>query len=84
MEDKNNTTIYIGNITSNITEKEIYECFLTFGEINQIKLKQNKEGKKNYAFIKYEEEDDAKQAILNMNQTEFYGNYIYVSYQRMK
>jgi len=54
-----NTTVYIGNLTPDVTETLLHSFFDDYGEIDEVRMQKEK----GYAFIKYKSHDDAARAI---------------------
>jgi RNA recognition motif-containing protein len=61
--DPNNTTVFIGGLSSPVTEEELYRYFNSFGEIQYVKIPQGK----GCGFIQYISRSSAEQAIERMN-----------------
>lgn len=59
-------SLFVGNLFINIKENELKEVFGRYG-CCQVDLK------KKYAFIDFDDADDAKQAILNLHNTNLLG-----------
>jgi len=55
------TTVYIGNISPETTERQIKEVFEDFGGIEEIRVN----APKGYAFVKFHDHRSAGEAILN-------------------
>lgn len=82
-------SIYIGGLGSDITREAVHAAFITFGHILSIDLpsphySSKSAGNKGYAFVEYEEAQDAHDAIDNMHLSELYGNLIKVNLARNK
>lgn len=73
-------SIYIGNLSYKVTQEQIHDLFAQFGDVISIKVISDKQtGKlKGYAFVEMEDEN-AKNAIANLNQTSFLGRTIKVN-----
>ncbi|BFU19113.1 peptidyl-prolyl cis-trans isomerase E, putative [Entamoeba histolytica HM-1:IMSS-B] len=77
--------IYVSGLGDFVDEQLLYEVFLPFGEITDIQLpKDNGKLNKGYGFVVFEDEEDASQAILNMNKAELFGKTLTVSSSRNK
>ena len=74
------TNVYIKNINMKVTEKELKEKFSAFGKITSsvIMYDENKNSK-GFGFINFETPEGAKNAVEKMNETEFFGNRLYVA-----
>lgn len=68
---KNPRMIFIGNLDESITESVIYENFIPFGDIKVIDVPKDPISyqSRGFAFVEYEEEDDAKHAIFNKHNS---------------
>ncbi|KAJ7980775.1 Polyadenylate-binding protein [Quillaja saponaria] len=60
--DMNNTTIYVGNLDPNVTEEELKQTFLQFGEIVSVKVHVGK----GCGFIQFGARASAEEAIQRM------------------
>nr|GMD73753.1 polyadenylate-binding protein RBP47B' [Ipomoea batatas] len=63
--DVNNTTIFVGNLDPNVTEEELRQIFLQFGEIIYVKIV----AAKACAFVQFAARASAEEAIQRMNGT---------------
>ncbi|KAI9468513.1 MAG: hypothetical protein EXX96DRAFT_590902 [Benjaminiella poitrasii] len=61
--DPNNTTVFVGGLSSPVTEKELAHYFAPFGEIVYVKIPPNK----GCGFVQYMSRVSAEQAIERMN-----------------
>uniref|UniRef100_A0A4Y0BRY4 RRM domain-containing protein n=1 Tax=Anopheles funestus TaxID=62324 RepID=A0A4Y0BRY4_ANOFN len=57
--------LYVGNLTTDVTEEELVEMFKPFGEINEVFM--NKE--KNYAFVRVDYLSNAEEAKRSLDGT---------------
>ncbi len=65
---KNNNTIYIGNMDKRMREIHILKLFQPFGKVKNFQFLFTKEGEpRGYMFLTYEESEDAERAVQNMN-----------------
>jgi len=83
LEDPTKRTLYVGGIHEDLDEKAINNIFIQFGFISSVKLpkdfsKDNKH--RGFAFVEFEEADDAAEAFFNMNDSEIMGNQIKVNF----
>lgn len=77
---QNQTNLFIKNLPSTTTPKELYDLFSKYGNIISIKLKQNKKGEcLGYGYVNYESEKSAEEALNNLNDKDFNGKNLYVS-----
>ncbi len=77
-------TVYVGGLASLATTANIHDAFIPFGEITDISLPKNDapnatEPHRGFAYVEYEDAEDAKEAIDNMDQSEFFGRILKVS-----
>ncbi|WP_185851428.1 RNA recognition motif domain-containing protein [Blattabacterium cuenoti] len=81
-----NTKLYVGNLSYNMTEKELKEYFESVGEVTHAKIifdeSASSKRSKGFGFIEMSNEENAKQAIEKLNGTEFMGRNIIVSAAR--
>jgi peptidyl-prolyl isomerase E (cyclophilin E) len=76
-------SIYVGGLPQQVNEEVLTSIFITFGDIKYIELVTDpKGGHKGYAFIEFDEEEDATNAIDNMDESEVYGRVISVKKQQ--
>lgn len=76
------TTIYVGNLDEQVTQEVLHAAFLPFGEIVDIQLPPDPSSHalhRGFAFIEFEEEEDAQAAINNMHLSELFGRVIKVN-----
>ncbi|PLW45679.1 hypothetical protein PCANC_08786 [Puccinia coronata f. sp. avenae] len=62
-DDPTSTTVFVAGLPPCITEEALKTFFQNFGEIAYVKIPPNK----GYGFVKYNKREDAKQAIIKMN-----------------
>lgn len=60
--DINNTTIFVGNLDPNVTEEELKQTFLHFGEIMNVKIPAGR----GCGFVQFAARASAEEAILRM------------------
>ena len=77
-QEKNiNQSLLIKNIDNKMTQKEFYNIFLKFGDIESGKIEYDENGiSKGFGYIYYTNENDAEEAKKNLNGKEFYGKII--------
>ena len=78
--DKNQSTIFIGNLPFSTTEDELKRLFDKFGTIVKIHIPTNRETgqPRGFAFLEFSTEDSAQSALAN-NDTEVNGRNMKVS-----
>lgn len=76
--------LYIGGISAEVTEPTLRAAFLPYGPIRHIDIPMDyQEGKnKGFAFLEYDDADDAKEAIYNMDGAELFGKALTVNIAR--
>lgn len=77
-------TVYVGGLASVVTTTNLHDAFIPFGEIADISLPKNENPKstephRGFAYVEFEDAEDAKEAIDNMDQAELFGRVIKVS-----
>ena len=72
MTEKKGTQIYIGHLSRKVGKDELEKTFAKFGSIKDAVLKNG------YAFITYEDERDAEDAVKEMNDHDLQGEKINV------
>ncbi|KAK0723142.1 RNA recognition domain-containing protein [Lasiosphaeria miniovina] len=76
-------TVYIGGLAPQVTAGSLHDAFIPFGEITDVSLPKNDdpnatEPHRGFAYVEYEDAEDAKEAIDNMDQAELFGRAIKV------
>lgn len=67
-----NKRLYVGNLSYQATEKELQELFGEFGEVAFAKVITRADGRsKGFGFVEMAEEDQAKDAMEKLNQSDF-------------
>ncbi|AER40705.1 MAG: RNA-binding protein [Flavobacteriales bacterium] len=81
-----NTKLYVGNLSYEMTEQELKEHFESIGEVTHAKIifdeSTSNKRSKGFGFIEMSNEENAKKAIEKLNGTEFMGRNIIVSVAR--
>lgn len=77
-------TVYVGGLASQVDQSHVHAAFLPFGEIIDISLPKpeapsSTELHRGFGYVEFEDADDAKEAIDNMDQAELFGRVIKVS-----
>ena len=73
--------VFVGGISESTTASIVRAAFIPFGDIKSVDLPMNYEQgtHRGFAFVEYEEPDDAEEAIFNMDGAELAGRTIAVS-----
>ena len=79
MEDKKNK-LFIGNLPYEITEEELREIFSQYGTVLEVFAPRQK----GYAFVTFENEEDAMKASEGMKDYELKGRKLNVDFARAK
>lgn len=89
--------ITTGNLAPQVDEEALRAAFIPFGEIKSVELPidqvtskekserfifSNSDHPRGFAHIIFEDPDDCEHAIFNMNESEFFGKVITVSYAK--
>lgn len=77
-------TVYVGGLAPVATSTHVYDAFIPFGEIVDVQVPKNDkpdaaDPHRGFAYVEFEDPDDAKEAIDNMDQAEFFGRILKVS-----
>ncbi|KAI5961479.1 NGR1 [Candida theae] len=77
--DPNNTTVFVGGLSSEVTEATLFTLFKPFGVIQQIKIPPGK----NCGFVKYSTREEAERTIAAMQGFIIGGNRVRLSWGRV-
>jgi peptidyl-prolyl isomerase E (cyclophilin E) len=77
----NKRLLYVGGLSEEVDQKVVHAAFIPFGDLVDVNLPIDFETQKHrgFAFIEYESEEDAADAIDNMNEAEIFGRTIKVN-----
>lgn len=76
-----NTRVFIGGLEGPVTKEDIEGEFSKFGKLDNVWIAQNPPG---FAFIVYESDQDAEEAVNKMNGETFLGSKIRVEHSKPK
>lgn len=81
MSTSTKRTIYVGGLAEEVDEKVLNAAFIPFGDIIDVQIPLDYESEKHrgFAFIEFENAEDAAAAIDNMNDSELFGRTIRVN-----
>ncbi|KAI4470397.1 peptidyl-prolyl cis-trans isomerase [Holotrichia oblita] len=81
MGSNSKRTIYVGGLAEEVDEKILNAAFIPFGDVVDIQIPLDYETEKHrgFAFIEFENAEDAAAAIDNMNDSELFGRTIRVN-----
>lgn len=74
--------IYVGNLNWGMTSDDLYNLFATYGEVASAKIvtdKFNNNRSKGFGFVEMNDDEAARAAISNLNETEISGRKIIVN-----
>ncbi len=76
--------LYVGNLPYKLTEEELTELFVAYGEVTEAKIIKDRftDRSKGFGFVEMASADEAKQAIDNLNGTSVQGRQIVVNEAR--
>jgi RNA recognition motif-containing protein len=76
--------IYVGNLSYGIKENDLKEIFEEYGETSSVRIIKDKmTGKsKGFAFVEMDNDNEAKEAISNLNEAELQGRKMVVNEAR--
>jgi peptidyl-prolyl isomerase E (cyclophilin E) len=75
---KRKNILYVGGIDQAVTEEVLYAAFIPFGDLKTIQIPKDFAENKNrgFAFVEFESEEDASDALDNMDGAEVYGKVL--------
>ncbi|WP_447640287.1 MULTISPECIES: RNA recognition motif domain-containing protein [Chitinophagaceae] len=74
--------IYVGNLSWSLTSDDLFNLFSTYGEVSSAKVvtdKFNNNRSKGFGFVEMADDEAARTAISNLNETEIGGRKIIVN-----
>jgi RNA recognition motif-containing protein len=76
-----NTKIHVGNLSFNVSNEDLEKAFSAYGKLNEVSIIKDKfSGRsKGFGFITFENEEDMKKAISEMNGKPLDGRELKVS-----
>jgi RNA recognition motif-containing protein len=77
-------TVFVGGLDQAVTQQTLYHAFLPFGDIVEVNLPKpelpsNKDPHRGFGYVEFEQSEDARDAIDNMDRSELYGHVIKVA-----
>uniref|UniRef100_A0A6N2KX02 RRM domain-containing protein n=1 Tax=Salix viminalis TaxID=40686 RepID=A0A6N2KX02_SALVM len=76
--DPNNTTIFVGNLDSNVMDDNLKELFGQYGQLLHVKIPAGKR----CGFVQFAERSSAEEALKNLNGVQLSGQNIRLSWGR--
>lgn len=75
------TTLYVGNLDTNVTEENIFTLFSSFGPIKNLKLiKETAHNSDPFCFVDFVDHNNAAQALVSLNQKRIMNREIKVNW----
>ena len=76
--------IYVGNLYYGVTEEDLKEAFVTFGEVETVKIVRDRYSgeSRGFGFVEMPNKDEAQSAIEGLNSRELKGRKISVNEAR--
>ncbi|XP_035223659.1 polyadenylate-binding protein 4-like [Stegodyphus dumicola] len=72
--------LFVKNLDTSINERILYDIFANYGKIASLKVATDDEGQsKGFAFVQFENEDSANDAIDGLHKTVIHGKKLYVN-----
>lgn len=73
--------VYVGSLSESITSKVLRAAFIPFGNIRSVDIPMDyaQGTKRGFAFVEFDDADDAEEAVFNMDGSELMGKTIRVS-----
>lgn len=73
---------YVGGLDESVDENVLRSAFVPFGFVKDVSTPLDFESGKHkcFAFVEYERQEDARDALDNMNQSELFGRTLRVNY----
>ena len=77
-------SVYVGGLDNAVSVRTLHDAFVPFGEIVDISLPKpdlpsNTDPHRGFGYVEFQEAEDAREAIDNMDQSELYGRVIKVA-----
>jgi RNA recognition motif-containing protein len=78
--------LYVGNLSYNVGEAELHTLFGGIGPVDTVQVMRDHEtGRaRGFAFVEMQNEDDARRATTELNETQFEGRQLMVNEARPK
>ena len=76
--------IYVGNLSYDVVQDELGEIFSEFGDVSSVKIIEDRDTgrSKGFAFVEMPNQEEAEDAINNLNEKEVKGRKINVNQAR--
>ncbi|MBC8644327.1 RNA recognition motif domain-containing protein [Flavobacterium lindanitolerans] len=65
--------IFVGNLSFKTSEEQLFDLFASYGEVTSVKIITDKfsGNSRGFAFVEMPEQDEAQNAVDNLNDSEF-------------
>lgn len=77
-DDSTNTTLFVGNLDTNVTDDALRQVFSNYGQVLHVKIPPGKR----CGFVQFADRGSAEEALLNLNGTQLGGQSIRLSWGR--
>ena len=79
--------LYVGGLSEEATEETLHAAFVPFGDVKEVNIPRDFAGQTNdanrgFAFVTFELENDAAEALYNMDGSELFGRVLRVNVAR--
>ena len=79
--------MYVGGLSEEATEETLHAAFVPFGDVKEVNIPRDFAGQTNdanrgFAFVTFELENDAAEALYNMDGSELFGRVLRVNVAR--
>eukprot|EP00744_Colponema_vietnamica_P008697 GILI01012398.1.p2 GENE.GILI01012398.1~~GILI01012398.1.p2 ORF type:complete len:132 (-),score=44.52 GILI01012398.1:34-429(-) len=73
--------LYVGGLDEQVTTDTLHAAFIPFGPVKTVEMPVDKKTSKHrgFAFVEFEDVDDASHAVENMHESELFGKVIKVN-----
>jgi RNA recognition motif-containing protein len=77
-----NDTIFVGNLPFATSNEDLFELFETVGRVSNAEIKFDANGRPGAAVVKFESEDSSEAALLQLNNYDYGGRKLSLSYAK--
>lgn len=70
--------LYVSNLLDSVRREDLEDEFSKYGALKNVWVSQNYPGFVRFAYVEYEDETNANDAVSNMNDAEYFGSRIKV------
>ena len=78
---RNKRVVYVGGLSDEADEETLHAAFIPFGDIVEVNISKDyaKDSNRGFGFVEFESEEDADDAIDNMDGSELFGRVLRVN-----